>query len=95
MIKVFDIIGGNFEAFYEAKQWCEDRDICVGAMEKGQPCGLLVGPYVVAKWHNLRPHERNELNGKLTGDFRHGPVTIELKGKESDYPIIPERYRQP
>ena len=93
MKKVFDIIGGNFEACREAEQWCRERDIAVGSMERGQPRGLMVGPYCIAKWHNLSGPERRELHGTMTGDMRHGPVTIELKGCEEDYPVIPEEER--
>ncbi|CAJ0737822.1 hypothetical protein R16034_00860 [Ralstonia edaphis] len=90
---VFDTLGGNFEACREAEYWCEARGIAVGVMERDQPRGLLVGSYHIAKWHNLSGPERRELQGKMTGDMRHGPVTIELVGNEEDYPIIPEEYR--
>jgi len=88
MKKVFDTLGGNFEACREAVAWCHERDIAVGAMERGQPRGLLTGPYYIAKWHNLSGPERRQLDGTMTGDMRHGPVTIELKGEEADYPIV-------
>ncbi|WYX32168.1 hypothetical protein WJ976_12995 [Achromobacter denitrificans] len=94
MKKVFDTLGGNFEACREAEQWCRERDISVGAMERAQPRGLAVGPYVIAKWSNLRPHERSSLDGRMTGDMRHGPVLVELKGEEADYPVIPEEFRE-
>lgn len=94
MKKVFDTLGGNFEACREAEQWCRERDISVGAMERTQPRGLAVGPYVIAKWSNLRPHERASLDGRMTGDMRHGPVVVELKGEEAEYPVIPEEYRE-
>jgi hypothetical protein len=88
MKKVFDILGGNFEACREAEEWCRERGIAVGRMERDQPRGLLVGDYDIAKWHNLSGPERRELDGTMTGDMRHGPVVIELKGVESDYPIV-------
>lgn len=94
MKKIFDTLGGNFEACREAEAWCEVRDIAVGAIEQGQPRGLSVDPCVIAKWSKLRHHERAQLQGTMTGDMRHGPVTIELDGDESDYPVIPERYRE-
>lgn len=92
MKKVFDALG-NFEACNEAEAWCEERGIAVGSMERAQPRGLSTDPCIIAKWSNLRPHERAQLQGTMTGDMRHGPVTIELVGDEDDYPVVPERYR--
>ncbi|SDR52677.1 hypothetical protein [Paraburkholderia tuberum] len=86
---VFDQIV-QFEACRAAEAWCGDRGIAVGRMERGQPRGLLRGPYDIAKWHNLSGPERRELDGTMTGDMRHGPVVIELKGEEADYPLISE-----
>ncbi|MFY2845596.1 hypothetical protein ACOTJF_28310 [Achromobacter ruhlandii] len=94
MRKEFNTMGGNFEACREAEQWCRDRDIAVGRMEHAQPRGLAVGNYAIAKWSNLRPHERSTLDGRMTGDMRHGPVVVELNGDEADYPVIPEEYRE-
>lgn len=90
---VFDQLG-EFEACRAAEQWCDELGIAVGAMERGQPRGLLVGYYRIAKWHNLSIPERNELNGTMRGDMRNGPVTIELNGEETDYPIVPECERE-
>jgi hypothetical protein len=88
MKKVFDIIGGDFEACREAEEWCEERGISVGAPERTQPRGLTREWCALGKWSNLSGPERRSLDGKMTGDMRHGPVTIELKGDEDDYPIV-------
>jgi len=87
MKKVFDATG-PFEACNAAEEWCKERDIAVGTMERCAPRGLAVGPYAIAKWSHIRPHERSRLDGTMTGDMRHGPVTIELVGNEEDYPIV-------
>ncbi|TAL82059.1 MAG: hypothetical protein EPN62_05730 [Candidimonas sp.] len=94
MKKVFDAPGGDFEACRDAEAWCEARDIAVGTAERDQPRGLIDHPCIIAKWSNLRPHERARMNGTMSGDMRYGPVTIELDGNEDDYPVIPERYRE-
>ncbi len=94
MKKTFDMLGGNFEACREAEAWCEERGISVGVVERGQPRGLVSHPCHIAKWSNLSGVERRQMEGTMTGDMRHGPVTIELRGEESDYPVIPERYRE-
>jgi hypothetical protein len=93
MKKVFDTLGGNFEACREAEEWCEERGIAVGAMERGRPRGLLDEPCHISKWSNLSGPERRQMKGAMTGDMRHGPVIIELQGEEDDYPVIPEKYR--
>lgn len=48
----------------------------------------------VGKWSNLSGPERRQAHGTMAGDMRHGPVTIELKGDEEDFPVIPARYRE-
>lgn len=93
MKKVFDAPGCNFEACYEAEEWCEERGIAVGQMEREKPRGLMHEDCWIAKWSNLSDLERRKLTGRMTGDMRHGPVTVELQGDEADYPIIPEKYR--
>lgn len=90
--KVFDETP-EFEACRAAEEWCEERGISVGIMERGQPRGLLREACLISKWHNLRPHERATLDGTMTGDMRNGPVTVELKGEEADYPVLPPEER--
>ena len=87
---VFDAPGCNFEACREAEAWCRARDIGFGAMQDSAPRGLAIGEYAIAKWRNLRPHERATLDGLMTGDMRSGPVVVELAGLPEDYPIIDE-----
>ncbi|PXW28215.1 hypothetical protein [Paraburkholderia caballeronis] len=88
MKKVFDTPGCNFEAASEAEDWCRERNIAVGSIQRGSPRGLLCGHYSIAKWRNLNDAERRELDGTMTGDMRRGPVVVELRGEESDYPIV-------
>ncbi|MDB5777545.1 MAG: hypothetical protein JWP38_3678 [Herbaspirillum sp.] len=90
MQKIFYSNGDDFSACYEAEAWCEARGITVGAPERNQPRGLMVEFCAIAKWSNLRPHERNALDGRMTGDMLRGPVTIELPLDESDYPTMPD-----
>lgn len=88
MRKVFDTPRGDFEACREAEAWCAARGITVGQMQHGQPRGLLNEDCWIAKWSNLAGHERRQLHGTMTGDMRHGPVVVELKGEEGDYPLV-------
>lgn len=90
MKRVFDAPGCNFEACHEAEEWCEERGIAVGAMEREKPRGLMHEPCWLGKWSQLSDLVRQKLHGRMTGDMRHGPVTVELKGDEADYPVVQE-----
>lgn len=71
---------GTFQALYAAKAWCKNNGISVGQSSAMCPSGLLFGDYGwIAKWKNLTPAERSELDGEMDGDFREGPVIITLK----------------
>jgi hypothetical protein len=87
MRKVFDDLG-EFRACRAAERWCDERGIAVGVPQRGQPRGLMVGYYRIAKWSHLSGPDRRSLAGTMTGDMRHGPVVIEIKGDESDYPLL-------
>ncbi|CAE6967524.1 hypothetical protein [Paraburkholderia domus] len=92
-MKVVFYQAGDFEASRAAEAWCDARGIAVGALQQGAPRGLLVGYYQIAKWRNLNDAERRALEGKMTGNMRHGPVTINLLGGAEDYPLLtPEQF---
>lgn len=70
---------GDFAAKDAAEAWCAANGMSVGRMERDKPRGILIGDFDIQKWHNLRPHERLELDGQMTGDMRNGPVFVTLK----------------
>jgi len=70
---------GTFEAFYAAEQWCRDNGISSGSSCAMCPTCLMRGDYVVAKWRNLTKEEREQCHGTMAGDFREGPVFINMK----------------
>jgi len=80
-IKVVFLQTGDFQAMHSAQDWCKERGISVGHMERGSPRGLLRGDFDIAKWRNLSPSERYALDGRMTGDMRNGPVVINIKGE--------------
>lgn len=71
---------GDFVAAHAAEQWCKERGISVGSMERENPRGLLRGDFSIPKWRNLSPSQRYSLDGRMTGDMRNGPVTIVING---------------
>lgn len=79
---------GDFVACNAAEAWCKARGIAVGWMQRPDPRGLLRGEGCISKWRSLTAKERSELDGTMTGDMRHGPVTVTLNGVEADYPVL-------
>jgi hypothetical protein len=92
MKKVFDSTL-PFEASRDAEEWCNERGISVGQMEREKPRALFREDCHVGKWSSLSGPERRQMDGTMTGDMRHGPVASEMNGEESDYQVIPEKYR--
>ncbi|MBR8029238.1 hypothetical protein KDX27_34930 [Burkholderia cenocepacia] len=84
---------GDFEACNAAEKWCRDRGISVGEMQGPAPRGLLVGDFWIAKWRNLNAAEKRALNGRMTGDMRHGPVTVTFDGDVHGNPVGKQRER--
>jgi hypothetical protein len=85
----------DFEACRAAEKWCGERGISVGEMQGPAPRGLLVGDFWIAKWRNLNDAEKRALNGRMTGDMRHGPVTITFDGDAHGNPVGKQRERAP
>lgn len=71
---------GTFQALYQAQEWCSRNGISYGSLCGGMPVGLMRGDVSIAKWRNLTAKERSQCDGTMTGEFREGPVTIEMKG---------------
>jgi hypothetical protein len=80
MQKLFDQIG-TFQALYAAEAWCREQGISYGSGCAGCPVGLMYGDYLVAKWRNLSQEEIRALDGRMTGNFRQGPIVIDIKDR--------------
>lgn len=71
---------GTWQAKEAAEAWCRERGISVGQSSADGPSGLLFGEWDwIAKWRNMTPQERADLHGTMDGDFREGPVIVNLK----------------
>jgi hypothetical protein len=77
-IKVFCDRKGDFSAYYDAEAWCAENGYSIGMMCGKLPIGILKGSYHIAKWRNLTKKEISALHGRMTGDMRNGPVTVEI-----------------
>ncbi len=83
----------EFAAKRAAEAWCRERGISAGPCQQHQPRGLATNGVVLAKWRNLNDSERRQLDGQMTGDMRHGPVTVTLNRPLDEFPIVPEEWR--
>lgn len=74
---------GEFQAYYAACAWCEENGYSHGSMQARAPIGLLKGDWIIAKWRNLSPKERQQLDGTITciETFREAPIHVVIKGK--------------
>jgi len=69
---------GDFAALSAAHAWCRENGVSYGSTDRTADIGLMVGDYVIAKWHNLTKREQNACHGRITGDARHGPLTLRI-----------------
>jgi hypothetical protein len=68
----------DFAAYREAEKWLISKGFSVGRMQRSDPVGVKLGDYDIQKWGNLRQSDKETLDGTITGDKRHGPVTVQL-----------------
>ncbi len=78
MIKVFEQIG-DFEACNAAERWLTEQGYSVGEMERTNPRGIVRGQFYVTKWSRYSRQQHSNFDGRMTGDFRSGPVYVEIK----------------
>lgn len=69
----------DFEACSKATNWCLEQGISVGSMQGNSPRGLMYGEIYIAKWRNLSQGDIANMDGTMTGDFRSGPITVDIK----------------
>lgn len=71
---------GTFQAYYDASAYLKDMGYIVGSMCGPEPIGFADADKYdyVAKWYNISPDERKELDGVMLqhGGFREGSVEI-------------------
>lgn len=77
MLKKFDT-KGTFRAYKEACKWLTENVYSYSPSCAMRPTAILKGDYIIAKWKNLTSREIAELDGKMVGDMREGPVIIHI-----------------
>jgi hypothetical protein len=70
---------GTFQALYAAEKWLADNGYSYGPGSAMHPMPVLKGDFVIAKWKNLTKKEIAQLDGRVDGNMREGPVHIVLK----------------
>lgn len=85
---------GDFQALYAAQEWLSSHGVSYGSLCGDEPVGLLYGNWAICKWRNLTPTEQKQLDGRMEGDFRHGPVTIRLSAKSKGLAVKQETHHE-
>lgn len=71
---------GDFEAMRKAEAYIRDKGWTVGPNQRGAPRGVMFSDeYAIAKWRNLGPEHRRQLDAVLIGSGRYGPLTLTTK----------------
>lgn len=70
---------GTFQALYAAHAWLAEHGYSFGPSCVNHPIPVLKGDFIIAKWKNLTKKEIAQLDGKVDGNLRDGPVHIVLK----------------
>ena len=78
MTKVFNETG-DFAAFYAASSWLRENGYSFGSMQRENPIGIMKGDWYISKWTNMSSDEIRQLDGRIIGDMRNGPVTVTIK----------------
>ena len=85
MIKVFTNNDGDFSAFTDACKWLQNNGYSYGSMQGCSPIGVKMGDHDIGKWRNLSAQEIGQLDGRLTGDPRNGPVALSIGLGHEEY----------
>jgi len=78
---------GTFQALYAAQKWLDENGYSYGPGSAMHPMPVLKGDFIIAKWKNLTRKEIVQLDGKIDGSFREGPVTVTLKAEPQAIPL--------
>jgi len=70
---------GTFNALHTAEKWLTENGYSYGATSCMHPVPVLKGDWLIAKWKNLTKKEIAQLDGRIDGNWREGPVTVYLK----------------
>jgi hypothetical protein len=68
------------DAFNAAEKALAACGMSLGAMQAGDPAGIMFGDWSIQKWRNLRQHHRRDLHGVLTGARGSNTMTITIRG---------------
>jgi hypothetical protein len=79
---------GAFQALYAAEKWLAQNGYSFGPSCAMHPMPVLKGDFIIAKWKNLTKKEVAQLDGKVEGNMREGPVRIVLKSEPELSPPI-------
>lgn len=74
---------GDFEASNAAEDWLRAHGFSFGSMQAGSPRAVWFGDCYISKWRHLSAAEKRDMDARMEGDGRHGPVRITLSASAS------------
>jgi len=83
MTRLFDQ-QGLFAAIGEAERFLTARKISVGRIDGDEPRALKLNAGDLRRWRNLSQADRDQLDGRITGNMRKGPVQVEIYDSRPD-----------
>jgi hypothetical protein len=75
---------GDFQASYAAERWLCSRGFSVGSSQAGAPRAIWYGDCYISKWRGLTAADKRDMDARMDGDGRSGPVRITLLSTASD-----------
>lgn len=69
---------GLFAAISEAERFLSARKLSVGHIDRNEPRGIKLGAGDLPRWREMSPAERDQLDGRVTGNMCKGPVQVEI-----------------
>jgi len=70
---------GDFNAMRQAEAYLAQHGFSVGPTQGKAPRAIKHGNWKIAKWRNLTAAERRDVDGRMEGDMRSGPVWVTIR----------------
>ncbi|MDB5359783.1 MAG: hypothetical protein JWO51_1080 [Rhodospirillales bacterium] len=77
MTRVFDQVG-LFAAISEAERFLSARKLSLGHIDRNEPRAIKLDAGDLPRWREMSPAQRDQLDGRVTGNMCRGPVVVEI-----------------
>ena len=87
-------VDGTFQSMYAAERWLREHGYGWGSGSgSGKPTAIMKGDYydynLPHKWKNFSDYQIQRVHGKMTGDFRNGPISVVIYDNHPEKVISP------